>query len=208
MREEPTEAPGEDAAEDAETVAAIPDESGWVTTEVAAAALRVSPRTVRDYIRSGDLKAKSEGAGVAKRWLVSIDAVQTLRNKRNSSGEMPRSRRDTAVGDLITAANAVDIGELVAAIRELEHRLGRAEARAELTERAESSLREERERLLSDLTQERERAEQERWRVEELQRDSEQFIREREEAQEETRRLREELAAERSKGFWRRLFGG
>jgi chromosome segregation ATPase len=107
---------------------------------------------------------------------------------------MPRSRRDTAVGDLITAANAVDIGELVAAIRELEHRLGRAEARAELTERAESSLREEQERLLSDLVRERERAEQ--------------FIREREEAQEETRRLREELEAERSKGFWRRLFGG
>jgi Helix-turn-helix domain len=208
MVEEPTGAHGEGAASSVEPNAAIQDESGWVTTEVAAAALRVSPRTVREYIRSGDLKAKSEGEGVTKRWLVSIEAVQTLRDRRGTSGEMPRSRRDTAVGDLIAAANAVDIGELVAALRNLEHRLGRAEARAELTERAESTLREERERLLSDLTRERERAAQEQARAEEVQRDAEQFIREREEAQEEARRLREELEAERSKGFWRRLFGG
>ena len=180
MVEEPTEeAHGEDAASTTEPVAAIPDESGWVTTEVAAAALRVSPRTVRDYIRSGELKAKSEGEGVTKRWLVSTDAVQALRDKRSASGELPRGRRDTAVGDLIAAANAVDIGELVAALRDLEHRLGRAEARAELTERAESSLRE-------DLA----RAQEERQRH-----------------QEEAERLRAELEAERSKGFWQRLFG-
>ena len=159
--------------------AEIPDESGWVTTEVAAEALRVSPRTVRDYIRSGDLNAKSEGEGVAKRWLVSIDAVQALRDKRLSSGEMPRARRATAVGDVIAAANAVDIGELVAALRELEHRLGRAEARAELTERTESSLREDLERVREERARH----------------------------QEEVERLRAELEAERSKGFWRRLFG-
>jgi hypothetical protein len=208
MVEEPTEAHGEDAASTTEPVSEIADESGWVITEVAAAALRVSPRTVRDYIRSGDLKAKSEGEGVTKRWLVSIDAVQALRDKRSASGELPRGRRDTAVGDLIAAANAVDIGELVAALRDLEHRLGRAEARAELTELTESSLREDRERLLEDLERERERAAQEQARAEEVQRDAEQFIRGREEAQEEARQLREELEAERSKGFWRRLFGG
>jgi hypothetical protein len=175
---------GESAADAAEQAAAMPGESGWVTTEVAAAALRVSPRTVRDYIRSGDLEAKSEGEGVTKRWLVSIDAVQSLRDKRISSGEMPQSRRESAVGDLLAAVNAVDIGELVATVRELEHRLGRAEARAELTERAESSLREE-------LERERERGREERQRY-----------------QEEVQRLREELEAERSKGFWQRLFGG
>jgi Helix-turn-helix domain len=194
MGEERTEAHGELAADSAERSSAIPNESGWVTTEVAAAALRVSPRTIRDYINSGELQAKYEGEGVKKRWLVSIDAVHSLRDKRSASGEMPRGRRDTAVGDLIAAANAVDIGELVAAVRDLEHRLGRAEARAELTERAESSLREERERLLSDLSRERERAEQERKKAEEV--------------QGEASRLREELEAERSKGFWRRLFGG
>ena len=97
---------------------------------------------------------------------------------------MPRSSRESAVGDLLAAVNAVDIGELVATVRELEHRLGRAEARAELTERAESSLREE-------LERERERGREERQRY-----------------QEEVQRLREELEAERSKGFWQRLFGG
>lgn len=180
MVKEPTGAPGDIAAYTAEQNAAIPNESGWVTTEVAAAALRVSPRTVRDYINSGELEAKYEGEGVKKRWLVSIDAVHSLRDKRSASGDMPRGRRDSAVGDLIAAANAVDLGELVATIRELEHRLGRAEARAELTERTESSLRE-------DLERERE---------------------ERREAREEAAKLRSELEAERSKGFWRRLFGG
>jgi hypothetical protein len=180
MAEEPTDAHGELPADSAEDIAAISNESGWITTEVAAAALRVSPRTVRDYINSGELEAKYEGEGVKKRWLVSIDAVHSLRDKRGTSGEMPRGRRDTAIGGLIAAANAVDLGELVATIRELEHRLGRAEARAELTERAESSLRE-------DLERERE---------------------ERRLAREEAERLRAELEAERSKGFWRRLFGG
>ena len=180
VSEESVETHGEVAADPPEQIAALPNDSGWVTTEVAAAALRVSPRTVRDYINSGELKAKHEGEGVRKRWLVSIDAVQALRDKRNASGEIPRNRRDTAVGDLIAAANAVDLGDLVATIRELEHRLGRAEARAELTERTESSLRE-------DLERERE---------------------ERQQAREEAERLRSELEAERSKGFWRRLFGG
>jgi len=108
----------------------------------------------------------------------------------------------------------------------LERELGRLEGRLELTERAESTMRAERERLLEDLAQERERATQEQEKADELQRDAEQFAREREEAQEEARRLqeerdrllaeaadeahklREELEAERSKGFWRRLFGG
>jgi chromosome segregation ATPase len=106
----------------------------------------------------------------------------------------------------------------------LERELGRLEGRLELTERAESTMRDERERLLEDLARERERAAQEQEKAEDIQRDAEQFIREREEAQEEARRLqeerdrlldeaaeearvlREELEAERSKGFWRRCF--
>src|SRR5215203_7171404 len=74
MEDKPVEdnlagARGEDAAVAGEETAASgpgPSESGWVTTEVAAAALHVSPRTVRDYITSGDLEAKSEGEGVTK----------------------------------------------------------------------------------------------------------------------------------------------
>ena len=73
--------------------------------------------------------------------------------------------------------------------------------RLELTEKAESTLQAERDRLLEDL--ERERA-----RLEETERNAEELAEAREEARQEAQRLAAELEAERSKGFWRRLFGG
>jgi small-conductance mechanosensitive channel len=186
MEEEPTR--GERAAEPWQSAAENEAGSGWVTTEVAAAALGVSPRTVRDYIQSGEIEAKAEGEGVTKRWLVSIDSVQAVCSRRRASGEMPRSRRSGKERGDNAAEDAA--AELLATVQELQYRLGRAEARAELTERAESTIREERDRVLEDLRRERERADTLAG------------------AQEEAQRLREELEAERSKGFWRRLFGG
>ena len=111
--------------------------------------------------------------------------------------------------------------ELLTAVQDLQYRLGQAEARVELAERAESDLRAERDRLIEDLKRERQRAEQlERGKLEaqrnvyqlgreklEAQRVADRIAQEREEAREEARRLREELAAERDKGFFRRLFG-
>ncbi len=61
----------------------------------------------------------------------------------------------------------------------LEREIGRLQGRLELEERAESTVREERDRLLEERNRERERAD----------------------------RLEAELAQAR-KGFWRRLFGG
>jgi hypothetical protein len=51
----------------------------------------------------------------------------------------------------------VDAAELLDTVQELHYRLGQAEARAELTEKAESTLREslERERLRADAERER-----------------------------------------------------
>jgi len=69
----------------------------------------------------------------------------------------------------------------------LQRELGRVEGRLQITETAESTLRE-------DLERERRRAEDERARADA----------ERERAEE----LRRELEAERSRGFWSRLFGG
>jgi Helix-turn-helix domain len=182
---------GEVAAEPGDPAAEGDNSSGWVTTEVAAAALDVSPRTVRDYIRNGEIKAKSEGEGVTKRWLVSIDSVQAMRSRRRTSGDMPRTRHGVLGRGDIAADSAADVAaELLATVQELQYRLGRAETKAELTERAESTVREERDRLLEDLRRERERGDALAG------------------AQEEAQRLREELEAERSKGFWRRLFGG
>ncbi len=82
------------------------------------------------------------------------------------------------------------LSELEAEVRELRYLLGRAEGRLELAKGAEGTLRAERERLLEDLARERERAAK------------------LEGAQEEAQLLAEALEAERSKGFWRRLFGG
>jgi hypothetical protein len=221
--------PRQEAAEGA-------SESGWVTTEDAAAALGVSPRTIRDYIRSGGLEAKSEGAGVLKRWLVSKGGVQAMLEKRRSLEETPVDRRESAAGSPVTDGAAdvaggesapvlpsaeegsADAAEpMMAALQNLQYRLGRAEARLELTEQAAIALQAELDRLLEDLKRERKRADTERERVEEsryivdrvqgqgfeARQKAERLEWERDRAQEEARRLREELEAERGKGFGR-----
>ena len=50
-----------------------PRGSGWVATDVAARAVRVSPRTVRHYADRGEPEAKAQGERVNREWPVSID---------------------------------------------------------------------------------------------------------------------------------------
>lgn len=157
---------GDDADETQSTTEEATKEhggSGWVTTDVAAAALKRSPRRVREYIRRGHLAAKTEGKGVSKRWLISIDSLNALLDKNQATGTMrsnsTRQPHSVRKGRGADDTADVDAAELLATVQELQYRLGRAEARAELTEEAESTLREERERLLVDLERERERAE-------------------------------------------------
>jgi hypothetical protein len=92
-----------------------------------------------------------------------------MREARRPAARLPRERREGLRGG---EAAAKLPEELLLTVQELQYRLGWAEARAELTERTESTLREERDRL-----------------------------------REENERLRGDLEAERSKGFWQRLFG-
>jgi helix-turn-helix protein len=166
--------------------------SGWITTDVAAKALGVSPRTIRRFIDRGDLEGKLEEEGITRAWMVSIDSLHALRDQRKSEGH---DRHESA-----EVSATVDKPEdtLADVLRDLAGRLEAriAEAtelrtRLEITEQAESSLREERERLLADIERERSERDLERQR-----------------AEEELQRLRTELEAERSKGFWARLFGG
>ena len=141
------------------------EESGWVTTDVAAAALRRSPRRVREYIRRGLLAAKTEGEGVSKRWLVAIDSLNALLNEdAHTRGTWPdvrpgstRRRRSDRKGMSADEPAVVDAAELLDTVQELHYRLGQAETRAELTEKAESTLREslEREQLRADAERER-----------------------------------------------------
>jgi excisionase family DNA binding protein len=137
------------------------------TTGQAARILRMSDRGVRKMIERGELKPHQDERG---RHLIPQRAVHAVLEERRASGEITREE---------TSQGAEEARELRQRVEGLQRELGRLEGRLELTERTESTMREERERLEQLL--EEERAE---------------------------RRLQEQLDAERSKGFWRRLFGG
>ena len=172
--------------------------SGWTTTEVAAASLGVTPRTIRSYIQQGDLVGQLEGKGIEQAWRVSIASLEELRDKRQSQGKFQRkNRRSSSIEE--------DVMEVIQSLSaRLETRVAEAadlRARLELTAKAESTLQAERDRLLADVKREREEKGRERERADLLEQ-------KRQQAQEEAQRLRAELEAERSMGFWKRLFGG
>jgi excisionase family DNA binding protein len=160
--------------------------SGWTTTEQAARALAVSPRTVRRLIDRGELEGRKVTEGIVGAWEVHIDSLYALRDKRISEGRVRRNvpQASAQVSDT-TDVPADHIRDLTDRLLQLSSELGELRGRLELTEKAESTLQEEHNRLRVDLERERE---------------------ERREAREEAERLRSELEAERSKGFWRRLF--
>ena len=163
--------------------------SGWSSTEEAAAVLGVSPRTVRDYIRSGALEDKSEGVGVLKRWLVSEGGIREMlekrRSKRQPSGDLPRNSRKSAaivppyptVEDV--SRDSSEASESTVEPQEvsqnLAYRLGYAHAQLDIAQRLGINLQAGWDRQLEDLR------------------------RERDQAQEEERMLRENLEAERDK---------
>lgn len=147
--------------------------SGWTTTQAAARALGVTSRTVRMYIDRGELEGMLDTSTDKRVWLVSIDSLNTLRSKRGSSGIVPETNPEVA--ESIPEAMhdlAVRLENRAAVAAELRTRL-------ELTEKTQSTIEEERNRLAENLRQAEEQAEM----------------------------LRKELEAERSKGFWQRLFG-
>ena len=195
--------------------------SGWVNTDVAAEALGVSSRSVRNYILNGDLVGRKEKEGINERYVVSVDSLYALRDRRNQEGKLRGNSRRTSRRSESSAEGAAEVVKETAVdmLREtlasLEtHIAQNAELRArlELTERAESTLREEleRERGQRGTDVERERSErlQAQERAEQLEQERARLEAEHRRAEEEAAALREELEAERSKGFWSRLFGG
>jgi hypothetical protein len=147
---------------------------------VAAAALGIKPRQCRNLIQEGELEARLEGEGRDRRYMVSIASLEALRDKRQSEGKLPLGRRSTAEDEDVGAELGQWVRELTARLETRAAENAELRTRLELTEKADSTLREqlERERARADRLEER--AEQ----------------------------LRDELEAERSKGFWQRLFGG
>jgi chromosome segregation ATPase len=198
--------------------------SGWVTTDVAAEALGVSARSVRNYILDGDLVARKEKEGINERYVVSVDSLHDLRDRRKQEGKLQANRRRASRRSEATSEGAAEevrktaVDMLRETLTSLEmHMAQNAELRArlELTERAESTLREELERERQERLEAQGRAVSlERERSETQQREAQltqkhaQLEEEHSHLQGEAERLRDELVAERSKGFWARLFGG
>ena len=146
-------------------------EEDTYTTGQAARILRVTDRGVRKMIDRGELEANQDERG---RHLIPQRAVHAMLEER---------RAGSAAGEISleeAASSTEEARELRLRVEALQRELGRLEGRLELTERTESTMREERERLERLLEEERA----------------------------ERRRVQEELEAERGKGFWRRLFGG
>ncbi len=131
----------------------VSGESGWVTTEVAARAVRVSPRTIRRYIERGELEAKPQGEGVNRTWLVSVDSLQALRASRTVEEVSPQDVRvEDSMADVFRDL-AVRLEQRAAEAAELRTRL-------ELTEQTQSTIDAERRRVLEELAAERRRREE------------------------------------------------
>jgi excisionase family DNA binding protein len=139
------------------------------STAQAAKLLRVNDRTIRKMLDRGELDGEREESGAWRVLQTSVHArLEELR------------RREAEEGREESWESLERLRELEVEVRDLSYRLGRSEARVELTEKAESTMRAERERLIADLERERERAD----------------------------RLQAELDSERRKGLFRKFFGG
>jgi uncharacterized protein with von Willebrand factor type A (vWA) domain len=112
--------------------------------------LGVSDERIRQLIDAGEIAGEKR----AGRWHVYRVSVHHQLEQRGS----PRARRSRQRSPHSGEDAAREAQELQARVEDLSYRLGRSEARAELTERTESTLREERERILEDLRRERERS--------------------------------------------------
>jgi hypothetical protein len=198
--------------------------SGWVNTDVAAEALGVSARSVRNYILDGALVARKEKEGINERYVVSVDSLHALRDHRKQEGKLQARRRRTSRQSEATEEDAAEavrktaVDMLRETLTSLEMHMAQnadLRVRLELTERAESTLREELERERQERLEAQRRAgslEQEhsetQQRVAQLTQENAQLEEEHSRLQSEAERVRDELETERSKGFWARLFGG
>jgi excisionase family DNA binding protein len=135
----------------------------YYTTGEAARILKVTEARVRQMLGASELEGTRDP--VSDRWRIPQRAVHARLEQRRPS-EAPRT--------------SADAREWIERVAVLERELGRLEGRLQLTEEADSTLRD-------SLERERERADR---------------------LEERAEQLRGELEVERFKGFWARLFGG
>ena len=185
--------------------------SGWVTTDVAAKAVRVSPRTIRRYIDQGKLEAKPQGEGVRREWLVSVDSLHALRASRTIEEDVFDTDRGAEYADSIADV----FREMAARLESRAEEAAELRVRLELTERAQSTLDEERRQALQALEEERRLREDAERELEDLRRELE-TLREvpeaRETGEEAPEGSTEHPSAEEDqegvrRPWWRRMFG-
>jgi hypothetical protein len=189
----------------------LSEESGWVTTDVAAKAVRVSPRTIRRYIDQGKLEAKPQGEGVRREWLISVDSLHALRASRTIDEGVPDTDRDFGPADSIADV----VREMSARLESRAEEAAELRVRLELTERAQSTLEDERRQALRELEEERRRREKAELEREELHRQLA-ALRESQESPEEAEEEPERAESRSNAGeaqrtvqrpWWRRVFG-
>jgi excisionase family DNA binding protein len=144
-------------------------DSDFYVVKEAARILDVGEHRVRQMLREGELEGERDP--ILDRWKIPKAAVHALREKRPRHKGLSPTALESAPGEA---------ADLLSVVRDLERELGRMEGRLQITEVAESTLREQLEREREQLERERERAD----------------------------RLEAELRDERGRGFWARLFGG
>jgi hypothetical protein len=152
----------ETSANPAGDVREVASGSGWTTTKQAAKVLGVSRRSVQGYVRRGLLEAQEQGQGVNKTFLVSIDSLNALHDRRRHEASEAAKFAGTSAGTAESANRYTDTGEALRhAIERVEARTAEAtelRIRLELTEQAQSTLQEE----LIEERRRREEAERER----------------------------------------------
>jgi excisionase family DNA binding protein len=144
-------------------------EGDYYTTGEAARILGVTETRIRQLLIAGELEGVRD---MNERWRIPQHAVHARKEQRRPIQDPPRV--------------SADAREWIERAQELERELGRLEGRLELTEVAESTLRDQLERERKRADEERQRADEERDRA---------------------KRLEEELR-EAQRPWWRRVFGG
>jgi hypothetical protein len=192
--------------------------SGWTTTKQAAKVLGVSRRSVQGYVGRGILEAREEGEGVNRRFLISIDSLNNLADRRRREADDTANFAEASPQSEETARPFANTGEgLRHLIERLESRTAEAtelRLRLELNEKAQSTLEDE-------LAAERRRREEAERKRDELSQELEAFRESHEEAPEspeshgpsdappnaavEPQKATE--SQEERKGWFRRFFG-
>jgi hypothetical protein len=129
------------------------EEEDYYTPPQAARIMKLSRQRITQMLQSGEMEGKQDPE--TGRWRIPQRVVHGRLKDR------PTKRRDRPDdgGPQKELEGLRRITELELELRDLSYRLGRSEAHLELTEKAESTLQAERDRLLEDLERERRRAE-------------------------------------------------